>query len=46
MKENNIEKIEFIVESKQVGEKTFTQLRGGFEGKESVAISDLQVAEF
>lgn len=45
MKENNIEKIELVVESKQVGEKTFTQLRGGFEGKESVVISDLQVAE-
>lgn len=45
MKENNIEKIGLMVENKQVGEKTFTQLRGGFEGKESVVISDLQVAE-
>lgn len=45
MKENNIEKIELMVENKQVGEETFTQLRGGFDGKESVVISDLQVAE-
>ena len=45
MNKNNVEKFELMVESKKDGEKSFTQLRGGFDGQESVVISDLQVAE-